>query len=386
MGCPANLRGADTPRGVRDSQKSRRIGRSHRRAGNHLDPRGGSGGLGGVEGLAAPEADDHVGALVAGDLRDAGCFRLGRVATELDVDGFQGGGLQAGQDAFADEAFDARVPQQEGFRADLADVDAGFLQQVAALQINSRSGKGKVHLPASMVIPALRVNHGVAALILAQEIFAPQRTQSGQAAIEAAFSRYDTWNIVFNNRSCLVGEWCYSLAMSARQLCVVIAGPNGAGKTTFAREFLPKDARIVRFVNADLIAAGISPLRPEMAAVAAGRFFLSELERLAAARLDFAFETTLSGLGYLARLGRWKTLGYRIEIVYLRLAAPQLALRRIASRVQQGGHNVPRADVLRRFKRGWDNFQSHYRPMADSWAVYDNSMERPILLQKGENE
>ncbi len=64
-----------------------------------------------------------------------------------------------------------------------------------------------------------------------------------------------------------------------RPVCIVIAGPNGAGKTTFAREFLPKDARVVHFVNADLIASGLSPLRPEVAAVAAGRLFLKELDR-----------------------------------------------------------------------------------------------------------
>jgi len=84
--------------------------------------------------------------------------------------------------------------------------------------------------------------------------------------------------------------------------CIVIAGPNGAGKTTFAREFLPKDARVVHFVNADLIAGGLSPLRPELAALAGGWLFLAELDRLARARVDFAFESTLSGLTYLRRL------------------------------------------------------------------------------------
>ena len=87
-------------------------------------------------------------------------------------------------------------------------------------------------------------------------------------------------------------------------LCIVIAGPNGVGKTTFAREFLPKDTRVVRFVNSDLIASGLSPLRPELAALAAGRLFLKELDRLAKARLDIAFESMLSGLTYLGRLNR----------------------------------------------------------------------------------
>ena len=172
-----------------------------------------------------------------------------------------------------------------------------------------------------------------------------------------------------------------STATPKPPVCIVIAGPNGAGKTTFAREFLPKDAGVIHFVNADLIAGGLSPLRPELAALAAGRIFLGELDRLSKDRADFAFETTLSGLVYLARLRRWKADGYRIEVVYLRLASPHLALRRIAARVKQGGHHVPRADVLRRFTRGWLNFQTAYRPLADAWAVYDNSGEQPRLLE-----
>jgi predicted ABC-type ATPase len=165
-------------------------------------------------------------------------------------------------------------------------------------------------------------------------------------------------------------------------VCIVIAGPNGAGKTTFAREFLPKDARVVHFVNADLIAGGLSPLRPELAAIAAGRLVLRELERLAGARLDFAFESTLSGLAYLGRLQRCKESGYRIAIVYLRLRSPRLALRRIAARVKQGGHSVPRSDVPRRFTRSWTNFEGHYRPLADAWSVYDSSGIAPKLLER----
>lgn len=174
-----------------------------------------------------------------------------------------------------------------------------------------------------------------------------------------------------------------STATAKPPVCIAIAGPNGAGKTTFAREFLIKDAGVIHFVNADLIAGGLSPLRPELAALAAGRIFLGELDRLAKARTDFAFETTLSGLVYLARLRRWKADGYRIEIVYLRLTSPRLALRRIAARVKQGGHNVPRADVLRRFIRGWHNFQTFYRPLAHVWAVYDNSGTSARLLEQG---
>lgn len=169
---------------------------------------------------------------------------------------------------------------------------------------------------------------------------------------------------------------------AATPRCIVIAGPNGAGKTTFARQFLTRDARILHYVNADLIAGGLSPFRPELAALAAGRLFLNELDRLAASRNSFAFETTLSGLGHLERLRRWKKAGYRIEILFLRLMSPALALRRVAARVRQGGHHVPRVDVLRRYARGWQNFNA-YRALADAWEVYDNSGEKPVLQEKG---
>ena len=168
-----------------------------------------------------------------------------------------------------------------------------------------------------------------------------------------------------------------------RPRCLLIAGPNGAGKTTFAKEYLPNDARVLNFVNADLIATGLSPLKPELAAVAAARLVLEEIDRLTKLRADFAWESTLSGLTYGKRIQAMKQLGYHVEIIYLRLASPQLALRRIAGRVRQGGHNVQKADVLRRFLRSWQNFQSTYRPLADAWAVYDNSTRPPTLIESG---
>lgn len=163
--------------------------------------------------------------------------------------------------------------------------------------------------------------------------------------------------------------------------CIVIAGPNGAGKTTFAKEFLLAEAGVSNFVNADLIAGGLSPLRPEAAAIAAARLFVAELDRMAEARMDFAFETTLSGRSHAVRLRRWRSAGYRIELIFLRLPSPTVALRRVAARVRQGGHDVPRADILRRYARGWDNFQALYRSHVDAWAVYDNSGKTPQLLE-----
>ncbi len=165
---------------------------------------------------------------------------------------------------------------------------------------------------------------------------------------------------------------------------IIIAGPNGAGKTTFAREFLPNEAACPVFVNADLIAAGLAPFAPESAAVQAGRLMLTELERHFQARQSFAFETTLSGRGYLRHIARWQAAGYRIELIFLRLASADEAVARVAQRVKQGGHDIPEAVIRRRFEAGLDNFSRYYAPVANAWALYDNSREVPQLLDWSE--
>jgi len=179
---------------------------------------------------------------------------------------------------------------------------------------------------------------------------------------------------------------CYTFRMTTKRVsprCIIIAGPNGSGKTTFARDYLRSIAGLIHFINADLIAGGISPLSPGHAAVTAGRLVLRELGRLVEAKAEFAFESTLSGLQYAKRIADWKRRGYLVEIVYLRLASHQLALSRVAARVRQGGHDVPRADVIRRYKRGWTNFRTIYQPLADRWAIYENSEYKPKLLELG---
>ena len=162
---------------------------------------------------------------------------------------------------------------------------------------------------------------------------------------------------------------------------MIIAGPNGAGKTTFARQYLPKIYDIVNFVNADSIAAGLSPLKPELAAISAARLVLKEIDRLVAVREDFAFESTLSGLTYVRRLQAWRKSGYRVEIAFLRLGSVRVAMQRVKMRVRQGGHDVPPADLERRFARGWKNFNDVYKTLADEWAVYDNSGTTPQLTE-----
>ena len=162
--------------------------------------------------------------------------------------------------------------------------------------------------------------------------------------------------------------------------CLIIAGPNGAGKTTFARRFLPK-LGLLNFVNADLLAAGLSPLKPAAAQVAAGKLFLRELDRLALAQADFCFESTLSGLTYTTRLRAWRAQGYQLEIIYLRVPDVRISLQRVAARVKNGGHHVPEVDVRRRFVRSWQNFQTVYSSIADRTWTYDVSGPTPILLK-----
>ena len=165
---------------------------------------------------------------------------------------------------------------------------------------------------------------------------------------------------------------------------IIIAGPNGAGKTTFAREFLPRDAGCPAFVNADLIAAGLSPFAPDAAAVRAARLMLMEMARHFAARESFAFETTLAGRGHLQHIRAWQAAGYRIKLIFLRLDSPETAIARVAQRVRQGGHSVPDDTVRRRFAAGRKNFERLYAPLVDAWALYDNSGPQPVLLDWSE--
>lgn len=164
----------------------------------------------------------------------------------------------------------------------------------------------------------------------------------------------------------------------------IVAGPNGAGKTTFARGFLPHYAHCPEFANADLIAAGLSPFAPERAAFRAGRLMLEEIQRLARSRRDFGFETTLSGKGHLALLRELREQGYSLHLYFLWLQSVELALGRVADRVRQGGHDVPEAAVRRRFERSLHNFIRDYRRLMDSWMLFDNSAETPLLVARQE--
>lgn len=166
---------------------------------------------------------------------------------------------------------------------------------------------------------------------------------------------------------------------------VIIAGPNGAGKTTFAREFLPNEANCPIFVNADLIAAGLSPFAPELAAFKAGRLMLAEIAAHVKRGDSFAFETTLAGLTYAQMILAWRSLGYTVELAFLSLPDVEMAIERVAARVSQGGHNVPEDVIRRRFAHGLKNF-NRYKLLVDNWQLYDNSAIPAVLIEEGQNQ
>ena len=161
---------------------------------------------------------------------------------------------------------------------------------------------------------------------------------------------------------------------------IIIAGPNGAGKTTFAREFLPQEAGCPVFVNADLIAAGLSPFAPERAAIQAGRLMLEAIAQHVAMRESFAFETTLSGRGYVRQTPQWQQLGYHVKLFFLSLPSADLAVQRVAERVRQGGHDIPEATIRRRFDSGLRLLREVYQPLVNKWVLYDNSGSEPKLM------
>ncbi len=162
----------------------------------------------------------------------------------------------------------------------------------------------------------------------------------------------------------------------------VIAGPNGAGKTTFARDYLPLEVGCFEFINNDLIAAGLAPLRPELANQRSARIVLGELHRLAQEKADFGFETTLAGRTYARFLRGLRAAGYALHLYYLWLPHADLHVQRVAERVRHGGHNVPESDIRRRYQRSLVNLFSLYRPLATTWTILDNSGDHPRVVAR----
>jgi predicted ABC-type ATPase len=169
--------------------------------------------------------------------------------------------------------------------------------------------------------------------------------------------------------------------------CLIVAGPNGAGKTTFALEFLPKVKKYSHFINADLIAAGLSPLAPEQELINASKIFLKEVQNNISDKNDFAIETTLAGRSYLKLVKELKASGWIVELIYLALPTVELSKQRVVERVQHGGHNIPLKDIERRFSRSLKNLLNNFSPIVDSCLCFMNDNEAPVLVfeQKGQS-
>ena len=163
-------------------------------------------------------------------------------------------------------------------------------------------------------------------------------------------------------------------------VCIIIAGPNGSGKTTFALKYLSETAACNRFINADLIASGLSPLLPESKQIAASRLFLDEINYSVEQEEDFSFETTLSGKTYLKLIKKLQQNGWRIELIYLYLPNVEISAERVAERVRHGGHNIPADAIIRRYPRSLYNLINYYAPLCDKTICIDNSGEQTTLI------
>lgn len=153
----------------------------------------------------------------------------------------------------------------------------------------------------------------------------------------------------------------------------IISGCNGSGKTTTAKQILPYFLDIYEYVNADEIAVGLSPFRPESVSLQAGKLMIKRLNELLNRQINFAFETTLSGLSYIRFIKKCQNQNYQINLIYFWLKGPQLAIARVNQRVVSGGHNIPRDVIIRRYHRGQKNLIESYLPLCDTWIMFDNS-------------
>lgn len=162
----------------------------------------------------------------------------------------------------------------------------------------------------------------------------------------------------------------------------ILGVPNGAGKTTTALTLFPR-LDVAEFVNADAIAAGISPLNPVEQARTAGRLMLQRLDELSQQGLDFAFETTLASRSFVPFVRALQARGYAFHLIYIWLETPDLAVSRVAKRVASGRHDIPEATIRRRFEWGLSNFFQLYLPIADTWTVMDNTDAQTRLVAQG---
>ena len=253
-----------------------------------------------------------------------------------------------------------------------------FVSRKASFRASGRQIATLVNMTAPAVHAALKKlqNHG----LLKREIIGRQhiyKLDENSAVIKQMlkpmFQKESSLKQKINN---------YSIKQVKNKNIYIIAGSNGSGKTTFAEKFLPNFAQCRHFVNSDLIARGLSPFSPQVAAMKAGRLVLERINDLARQGLDFGFETTLSGKSYINRLKDLKRNGYSLHLFFLWIPSVELATARIRDRVATGGHNIPTQDVRRRFSRGICNFFNYYKPLLNSWILLNNSSIEPSLIAK----
>lgn len=164
-----------------------------------------------------------------------------------------------------------------------------------------------------------------------------------------------------------------------RPTLYIIAGCNGAGKTTASYSVLPDLLECREFVNADEIARGLSPFNPESVAIEAGRLMIQRIESLVGQRKTFAIETTLATRSYAALVHKVHDLGYNVVLLFFWLPSPEIAVKRVAKRVSEGGHNIPLETIYRRYRLGLQNFFEIFIDIVDSWSFYDN-LNTPVEL------
>lgn len=160
----------------------------------------------------------------------------------------------------------------------------------------------------------------------------------------------------------------------------IIGGCNGAGKTTASFNLLPDILNCREYVNADEIARGISPFQPEKVAIEAGRIMLNRIDELLDLGEDFAFETTLSTRSFVNTIERAKSKGYSITLIFFWIESTELAIKRVQTRVKEGGHNIPNDTIVRRYYGGLKNLFSLYQNICDLIMIYDNSKSNPELI------
>ena len=163
----------------------------------------------------------------------------------------------------------------------------------------------------------------------------------------------------------------------------IIAGPNGAGKTTASYTLLPEILGCKEFINADEIAKGLSPFNTESIAFRAGRLMLERIKDLITKGETFSFETTLSTKSYYALIKKAKYSGYRVDLLFVYLNSKEIAIKRVKNRVAEGGHNIPKKVIERRFDNGLINLINRYIPIVDSWVLLDNSNKDFELIANG---